>query len=135
MSKKLFIFLMCTNGILWSLISCIVYLAMVLTGHKPKYYGYSVYFEVGDNRWGGLELGWVYLVNREPREYIIAHEAGHSIQMAMFGILYLPLGIYSVIRYWYFRIVIKYFPKKELPPYDSLWFEGWATSIGRKFNQ
>jgi hypothetical protein len=65
-------------------------------------------------------------------EYTKQHEVGHSVQNCFFGPL-MPfiVSIPSVIRYWYRRI------RREIgkPPkttYDSVWYEGTATTLGNK---
>ena len=51
----------------------------------------------------------------------------------MWGIL-MPfvISIPSAIRYWYREIIYRTNRTKysKLPPYDSIWFEGQATSLG-----
>ena len=39
-----------------------------------------------------------------------------------------------MIRYWYRELIVRSGKKKysELPDYDSIWFEGWATRLGEK---
>lgn len=38
------------------------------------------------------------------------------------------------IRYWYRELIIRSGKKKysDLPDYDAIWFEGWATRLGEK---
>ena len=37
----------------------------------------------------------------------------------------------SAIRYWYRNIKVSF--GKDLQPYDSIWFEGQATTLGLKY--
>lgn len=39
------------------------------------------------------------------------------------------VAIPSCIRYWYRELLVRSGEKKyaDLPDYDSVWFEGWAT--------
>lgn len=66
----------------------------------------------------------------------IPHEYGHSIQVMIWGPLWLfVVAIPSVIRFWYreWYYKHKYFTtRKSLPPYDSIWFEGQATRWGNR---
>lgn len=40
----------------------------------------------------------------------------------------------NIIRYWYRELIIRSGKKKysDLPDYDAIWFEGWATRLGEK---
>ena len=125
----------CTWGILMTLFGAIVALALLISGHKPKTFHYLVYFEVG-NGWGGFEAGPFFVANKGVGLYLKQHEAGHGLQNIMLGPL-MPflVSIPSAIRYWYREIVVRTGKKNpdELPPYDSIWFEGWATKLGEKY--
>lgn len=100
MNKFIFYLLSFTWGLPMTLIGCIVALVFVITGHKPKKYGYCFYFEVGNN-WGGLELGIVFLTDKTPSEHTKMHEHGHGLQNCYFGFL-MPfvVCIPSAYRYW-----------------------------------
>jgi hypothetical protein len=125
-----------TWGILISLVGLIVCLILIITGHKPKRFHYNIYFEVGSN-WGGLELGPFFIVNKNPTLHIRQHEAGHGIQNLMFGPIFpFIVSIPSGIRYWYrnwYKKYKYYKTGKQLPSYDSIWFEGMATKLGEKY--
>jgi len=62
------------------------------------------------------------------------HEFGHTVQNAMFGpFMIFLVAIPSVIRYWY-RL---YRQKKKMRlkgSYDSVWYEGSASTIGGYYN-
>lgn len=96
-------------------------------------YGYV--FTVGEN-WGGLNMGPITLVDKYAGPRTLNHEFGHSIQNCYLGPL-MPflVAIPSAVRYWYREWLIRSGRKKarELPSYDSVWFEGTATSIGNKY--
>lgn len=130
----LFWIVSCTWGILMALFGVLVSLSLLLSGHKPKIFHYLVYFEVGEN-WGGFEAGPFFVVNKVAELTIKQHEAGHGLQNIMLG-PFMPffICIPSAIRYWYRKIIVKTGRKKasDLPPYDSIWFEGWATQLGKK---
>ena len=95
----------------------------------PNQYGW--YFEIGKDNWGGLDLGMESLVNKNPSEHILNHEFGHAIQNCYFGPLFLFIWIASAIRYQIRKIQQK--KGKQLPPYDSIWFEGQATRLGTEY--
>lgn len=118
-------------GALWFLIK----------GVKPKTYKGSVYFEVGGPSWGGVNFGPFFFVDTRTNKEIVWHEWGHGIQNIILGPL-MPflVAIPSFTRYHYRNwITSDKCPDKwrkkytQLPDYDSVWFEGWATRIGEKY--
>ncbi len=123
----------CTWGVIMTLIGAIVALALLVTGHKPHRFHYFVYFEIGEG-WGGFELGGFFIVSRGVGLSTKQHEAGHGLQNIMLGV-FMPfvVSIPSAIRYWVRREKEKRGLGRTLPPYDSIWFEGWATSLGKKY--
>ena len=132
MKKTLFYILSFTWGLPLTLVGSIVALVLTMLGYKPKRHGYCFYFEVGEN-WGGLELGIIFLTNKNPSNYIKNHEHGHAIQNCLYG-FFMPfiVSIPSAIRYWHREIRVR----KGLnngSSYDSVWFEGQATNWGNKF--
>ena len=120
-----------TWGIIMSLVGCLVTVVLLVAGYRPKRNLYSWYFEIGEN-WGGLELGCMCLVSKNPSEYILNHEFGHQIQNCYYGPGMIGISIASAIRYWYREYLVKVKKKSysDLPDYDSIWFEGDATAIG-----
>jgi len=110
-------------------------LALIITGHKPKRFHQYIYFEVGYN-WGGFEVGGFFVVDKYASIRTIRHEAGHGIQNIILGPL-MPflVSIPSATRYWYREYLVRKKKKlrSELPPYDCIWFEGWATKLGEKY--
>ena len=134
-NKFLFYLLSFTWGLPLTLIGCIVAAVLLIAGHKPQKWGYCYYFEVGEN-WGGLELGIIFLTNKNPSHHIKSHEYGHGIQNCWFGPL-MPfiVCIPSAIRYWYREYLVRSGKKKyfELPGYDSIWFEHQASTLGTEF--
>lgn len=119
-------------GLPMTLLGAVVALALILTGHRPKRFYYNLYFELGE-RWGGSEFGGFFVVNKNPSIHILRHEAGHGLQNLMLG-FFMPflVCIPSAIRYWVRRFQYRY-GKRDFSPYDSVWFEGWATRLGRRF--
>lgn len=90
----------CTWGLIMTLIGAVVALALLITGHKPKHLGPTIYFEVGEN-WGGLELGGFFLCCKNSSMETKYHECGHGLQNLIWGPL-MPfiICIPSAARYW-----------------------------------
>ena len=134
-NKKLFYLLSFTWGLPMTLLGCLVAVVLLVIGYRPKKWGWCWYFEVEKN-WGGLELGVIFLTNKNPSDHIKNHEHGHAIQNCWFGLL-MPfiVCIPSAIRYWYREYLVRGGKKtySELPNYDSVWFEGWASTLGTRF--
>lgn len=108
----------------------IVYNLLILLNFQPKiFYDICPYFEIG-KKWGGLEFGWFFICSKNSTEELKCHELGHGIQNAAIGgFTMVALCIASAVRYWY-RIIFKI-----NTPYDSWWFEGQATELGKKYLQ
>ena len=133
MSKFIFYLLSFTWGLPMTLIGCIVSLVLLMMGYKPKKYGYTWYFEIGNN-WGGLELGMMFLTSKNPSTHTKNHEVGHTLQNCYWGPLTpFVISIPSAVRYWYREL--KYHRKGQTPPtkYDDFWVEGDATKRGTEF--
>jgi hypothetical protein len=128
----LFYLLSFTWGIVMTLIGCVASLILLIAGKKPKRNQYGWYFEILEN-WGGLELGCMCIVNRNPAQYTLDHEFGHAIQHLYMGPLFIFIvAIPSATRYWYQVIMSKKGKKFPTGWYDSIWFEGGATKTGTK---
>lgn len=131
-NKIVYYVLAITWGLPLTLIGGLVALVLLATGHRPKRFGWCLYFEVGTG-WGGLELGLIFLCQKNAPYDTKAHEFGHSIQNCFFGpLMIFIVSIPSAIRYWV-RIWKTKRGEKNLPPYDSIWFEGQATQLGKKY--
>lgn len=130
-NKKIFYILSFTWGLPLTIVGGLVALVLLITGHKPKCFGWCLYFEVGEG-WGGFEMGPIFLCSKTCSEHTKIHEFGHGIQNCYFGpLMIFVVCIPSAIRYW-----IREWKKSkgiELPPYDSIWFEGQATELGKKY--
>lgn len=130
--KPWFYILSFTWGGILTCFGLLVSLVMILTGHKPRKWGYCWYFEIGKKNWGGCEWGPVFLKDKYEGEHIKSHEFGHGIQNCFFG----PFMIFLVsapssIRYWQRRIKTR-LRKPLKTAYDDIWFEGQATRLGRE---
>ena len=115
-----------TWGLLMNIIGLITALFMLIIGKTPYRVGHTFifYFSKG---WGGLTLGAVIIVSEDCSPSTISHEYGHTIQNLIFGPFELFIGIASAIRYWYREFT------HPTTPYDSIWFEGQATRLGKKY--
>lgn len=135
MKKFFYWVLSLTWGLPMTLIGLLVALVLLVTGHKPHRFGYTFYFKVGKS-WGGLELGAVFITDANPSKHTLCHEHGHGFQNCLWGILYpFIVGIPSAVRYWNREYLVRFRNKKysDLPPYDSIWFEGQATEWGLRY--
>lgn len=124
-----------TWGLPLTLFGAICALALLVTGHAPHRFHYFIYFEVGES-WGGFEGGPFMVVCRTATLRTKQHEAGHGLQNIMLGV-FMPfiVSIPSMCRYWYREFLVRTGKKLpwQLPEYDSIWFEGWATRLGTKY--
>jgi hypothetical protein len=128
MKKTLFYTLSFTWGIIMTAIGLIVGLVLKMFGFKAKKHGWCYYFEVGNN-WGGVNLGVVFLTSKNPSEHTRNHEHGHALQNCLWGpLMPVVISLPSAARYW-----LRHFQQKrgeQLEPYDSVWYEGQASSWG-----
>lgn len=132
MKKSTFYILSFTWGLPLTLAGLTVAAVLLCTGKKPKKWGACYYFEIGEH-WGGLELGIIFLTNKNPTTYIKNHEHGHAIQNCFFG-LFMPfvVCIPSIVRYWYRNIRTR-LKLANKAAYDDIWFEASATALGNKY--
>lgn len=108
----------------------------IIGKRRPRIYKNSLYVEFGSPTWGGVNFGPFFIVDTDTNPDIVMHEWGHGIQNIILGPLFpFLVAIPSFTRYWYRRYVVKsgHVEPSKLPPYDSVWFEGWATKIGKKY--
>ncbi len=105
---------------------------LLATGHKPERFGNCVNFTVGKN-WGGGSAGIFMFTCENADTRLKEHEQGHSIQNCFYGPLMPLVNLQSTTRYLYRAGIKKLHPGKRLPPYDSAWYEGEATELGKAF--
>lgn len=132
--RILFYILSFTWGGLMSFIGLLVLLFTLPFGKFGVYHG-RIYKRIGKN-WGGLELGCFFLCDETAPESTLAHEAGHGLQNCLWGpLMPFVICIPSATRYWYRTILQQknYAKYKQLPPYDSIWFERQATKWGKAY--
>ena len=131
MTKQQFYLLSFTWGFILSSLGAIIMGVLKLMKHeiKPNQYGYCC--EIGEN-WGGFSLGPFCIVEKNPNQVLLNHEFGHALQNCYFGPFMIIVTLMSVIRYLYRK---EWNPNlnKELPDYDSIWFEGTATYLGNYY--
>ena len=124
-----------TWGLPLTLCGAIAAVVLLITGRRPKTFHGLICFEIG-NGWGGFNAGAFFFVCKDATESTKRHEAGHGLQNIIFGV-FMPfvVTIPSVIRYWYREYLVRYkgVCYWDLPDYDAIWFEGWATQLGEKY--
>lgn len=135
LSKKAWTLLSYTWGLPMSLVGLVAASFLKACGCDEEDNIYGKVIRVGHN-WGGVNLGPVSIVCQEAGRYTLNHEFGHSVQNCYFGFLYpFIVAIPSALRYWdrRYKVEVEHVPAEVLPPYDSIWFEGNATSTGNKY--
>lgn len=115
-----------------TLIGLIASAVLLILGCRPKKWGYSYYFEIGEG-WGGVELGAFFIVEKGSTGYIRSHEFGHALQNCYYGFL-MPfiVCIPSAVRYWY-RNIRRSLGYKNKTGYYDIWFEAQASDWGTEF--
>lgn len=74
-------------------------LIALITGHRPYFNKYRVYFKFG-NGWGGLTLGAIVFISKDC-ENLLPHEYGHTQQNLIFGPAFpFLIGLPSMLRYF-----------------------------------
>lgn len=127
--KKLYYILNFTWGIIMNIFGLIGASAMLVLGKKPIRHAGSIVFRTG-HYWGGVSLGIFSFVSEESSESTLDHEFGHSLQNALFGPLFLIIGVCSFIRCQKFNYNASHgIPNED---YDAVWYEGQATEWGTK---
>lgn len=125
----IFFILSITWGIVMSLPGAVLATVYLAKGATFFSYGNCFFFEHKAG-WGNFSLGAFCFVEKGASERTLKHEHGHAVQNCIYGPLMIPLvSLPSMIRYHY----REYQRKKgnvNLPPYDSVWFEGQATKWG-----
>lgn len=132
-TKMSFYILSYTWGLPLTLIGWAIVGVLRSLGYKPKKWGGSRYFVVGEN-WGAFSIGTTIVVSKKSnRINILNHEFGHSIQNCYFGPLCpFIVSIPSFVRATYRTVIVRLGIKKysELPDYYSIWFERTASELG-----
>lgn len=129
-SRTIFYILSFTWGIILSTLGLGATLALRALGYRqcPNQYGYVTY--LGNNSWGGFTLGPFSFVEANATPELLAHEAGHSYQNALFGPIAILLTLISIIHYW-----ISCFVPSVNANYYNFWIEANATKLGWRLAQ
>ena len=130
MKKSIFLILSFTWGLSLTICGCLAGIFLLATGHRPQKWGMGWFFAVGRSKWGGLNLGPIFLCQRNASDNLKCHEHGHGIQNCFMGPLILPLVLLSAARYH--DRERRAMRGEVLKPYDAWWFEGQATSLGTR---
>lgn len=127
----MFYFLQFTWGIVMNIAGFFTLLTAWIIGEKIGYCDKHIYIYSRYCHNAAFSLG-IFIIMGEDCESCAPHEAGHGLQNIMFGPL-MPfiVSIPSVIRFWYREYAAR--NGKVLLPYDSIWFEGMATNLGKKY--
>jgi len=116
-----------------NLFGLIISFIFLISGHKPEKFGPYIYYRCKKLDGFGFEAGMFFVIGKTS-DSCKQHEGGHGLQNIIFGPLTpFIISIPSVIRYWYRDF--KYYRKHIAPKnsYDDIWFEGQATSWGKKY--
>ncbi|MBO5785850.1 MAG: hypothetical protein J6R45_00850 [Clostridia bacterium] len=113
----------------WGLLQSLIGFVLFLINVRRKHYFYKGAIITEWAQGGGISLGLFVFVEQSPREFLVKHEYGHTLQSLMLGPLYIAvIGIPSFI--W---ANLPYFRKKrkaEGISYYSLYCEKWANALG-----
>ena len=134
LAKFLYLILSFTWGLPMTLVGCVSAAILMSIGFEPKRFLHGWYFEATNN--SGFSMGPIAIVSKNPSQYLLKHEFGHSIQNCFFGpFMIFVVIIPSVVRFWYRKYLVntKKISRNELPSYDSIWFEGTATRLGEMY--
>lgn len=124
-SRIIFYILSFSLGIILSALGLIASLALRALGYRQysNQYGYVIF--IGNNSWGGFTLGPYSFVCPDATPELLAHEARHSYQNALFGPIAILLTLVSIVHYW-----ISCFVPKVQNDYYDFWTEKNATKLG-----
>lgn len=132
--RFVFIFLSLTWGLPMTLAGAFAALFLLLTGHRPRRFGYCALFELP--RVGfGLSLG-PFLIAPADDRLTAAHEHGHSLQNVYLG-PFMPfcVSLPSAVRYHCRNLKMKIAKKPCRRKYDAIWFEHTATESGMELHK
>lgn len=131
MNKALFYILSYAWGFPMTLIGIGATIVLKIKGCKFQRHGWCHHYECGHN-WGGVNFGPVFITAIGASEHTKNHEHGHALQNCIWGpLMPFVIAIPSALRYWVRRL--RKDKNKELPAYDSIWFEGQASKWGNAF--
>ena len=137
--RWLFYILVCTWGIIQTIIGILITIFMFYTWIffkdfvKFKKYKWIYCIYTGQDYWGGFEMGIMFVRDKKSTEqYLNNHEFGHIIGQLWLGPFYMfTIGLHSATRYWV-QTVREWRGKADKnPPYDQYWAEDAATQCGK----
>lgn len=131
MSKKSYYTLSFTWGLPLTILGLLAGVVLIILGYQPKRFGWAWCFEVG-RHYDGFSLGFIFFCGKYASNVTKAHEYGHSFQNCKFGLTMPILTLCSIVRYWYYTVMGDWLGR-DLPQYNSWWFEKQATEIGTKY--
>ena len=120
-----------TWGIVMNILGACAIFAAWITGEKVYRCGCHVYAYSKFCKNCAFSMGMFFILGYGC-ESCAPHEMGHGLQNLVFGpLMPFVVAIPSAIRFW----IREYKSSKgeQLPPYDSVWFEGTATKYGHKY--
>ena len=130
-NRTIYYFLNFTWGVIMTVIGLLAAASLTCFGKKAGTFNGCLWFGVGEH-WGAVNLGIVIITDKDTSISTLKHEYGHSIQNAMYGILFpFIVGAPSFLRCCKRKILMA--KGVELGPYDAVWYEGQATALGNKF--
>ena len=131
--KSLFYILTFTWGLPVTVSGCIIAFLFLITGHKPKRFGYCLRFESSRLK-GGFSAGMFIFAKKGASKYLLCHEHGHGVQNCLYG-FFMPffVSIPSSTRYHYRKFKKCILRRPNNTPYESIWFEAQATEFGKQF--
>ncbi|TFE00599.1 hypothetical protein [Jeotgalibacillus salarius] len=130
MNIYLFWLIQLSWGLLINLLGLFIAIILMCTGIKPKRFNHAIYFEVGE-KWGGVNFGGFFFVQKHASVRLKSHEYGHSFQNLLLG----PFMVFAVTIPSSIRYHVRNHKNKKgytLKPYDDFWCESWATRLGEK---
>lgn len=132
-NKKLFYILSFTWGLPVTISGCIMAFLFLITGHRPKRFGYCFRFESRRLK-GGFSSGVFIFARKGASKHLLCHEHGHGVQNCLYGLL-MPflVSIPSSTRYHYRSFKKRVLRKPSKTPYEDIWFEAQATRFGKQF--
>lgn len=137
MKKLMYYIIQWTWGLPMNILGLLAFCVLTSIGCPCHRYRKAICI-VFPKKFGAISLG-MFMIRSAGHPESCSHEYGHSIQNMKWGWLFpFVIGLPSLIRsqarnFYYSWIYGK--TRKSLKPYDSIWFEGEATDLGKKANE
>lgn len=131
MTKKKYYLIQWTWGFIMNFIGLFPLLWAVINKWPITKYRNAIMIEAPTS-FGGVNFGSIFIIGKGCQKSA-PHEYGHGLQNLKWGpLMPFVISIPSAVRYWYRRLR---YTNKGLPAptnYDSIWFEGQATELGKR---